>query len=52
MPDKVVGGGATPKDGQPKTQGTAARELGLKDRTAGTGKNLDNVPPTEKEIIK
>ena len=26
--------------------------LGLKDRTAGTGKNLDNVPPTEKEIIK
>jgi pyruvate/2-oxoglutarate/acetoin dehydrogenase E1 component len=26
--------------------------LGLKDRTAGIGKNLDNVPPTEKEIIK
>ena len=26
--------------------------LGLKDRTAGAGKNLDNVPPTEKEIIK
>jgi len=36
MPDKVVGGGATPKDGQPKTQGTAARELGLKDRTVRT----------------
>tara|TARA_B100000902_G_scaffold166366_1_gene161218 strand:+ start:20 stop:1225 length:1206 start_codon:yes stop_codon:yes gene_type:complete len=36
MPDKVVGGGSTPKDGQPKTQGTAARELGLKDRTVRT----------------
>ena len=26
--------------------------LGLKNRTAGTGKNLDNLPPTKDEIIK
>lgn len=26
--------------------------LGLKDKTAGTGKNLDNIPPTEEEIVK
>tara|TARA_B100001287_G_scaffold50346_1_gene39381 strand:- start:45 stop:956 length:912 start_codon:yes stop_codon:yes gene_type:complete len=26
--------------------------LGLKNRTAGTGKNLDNLPPNAKEIIK
>ena len=26
--------------------------LGLKNRTAGTGKNLDNLPPTKNEIIK
>ena len=26
--------------------------LGLKNRTAGTGKNLDNLPPTAKEIVK
>jgi len=25
--------------------------LGLKNKTAGTGKNLDNLPPSEKEII-
>ena len=36
MPDKVVGGGSTPKDGQPKTQGTAARELGKTNRTIRT----------------
>ena len=26
--------------------------LGLKNRTAGTGKNLDNLPPNAKEIVK
>jgi len=26
--------------------------LGLKDKTAGTGKNLDNIPPNEEEIIR
>ena len=26
--------------------------MGLKDKTAGTGKNLDNLPPNEDEIIK
>ena len=26
--------------------------LGLKNRTAGTGKNLDNLPPSAKEIVK
>jgi hypothetical protein len=26
--------------------------LGLKNRTAGTGKNLDNLLPTKDEIIK
>ena len=28
------------------------RTMGLKNRTAGTGKKLDNLPPTEDEIIK
>ena len=47
MPDKVVGGGSTPKDGQPKTQGTAARELGLKDRTVRTSDAIVlYMPPT------
>ena len=26
--------------------------LGLKNRTAGTGKNLDNLPPSSDEIVK
>ena len=26
--------------------------LGLKNRTAGTGKNLDNLPPAKNEIIR
>jgi hypothetical protein len=26
--------------------------MGLKDKTAGTGKNLDNLPPNCSEIIK
>ena len=26
--------------------------MGLKDRTAGTGKNLDNLPPSAIDIVK